>query len=290
VQALAEYNDGVRYLMTVIDTFTRYAFVRMLSDKSGPTVLAAFKHVLNEAKEKPHILVLDRGTEFTNKNFVKFCNQNNIKIYTPDTSIHAAYIERFNRSLKLLLYKYLSEFETYRFINKVDKDGTKTSVLSQLVSTYNNRKHRMIQTTPSNAENDPSIHINMRLVAAKNYEKIKPKKQTFKIGDLVRIAMIKNKFSRSFKPQSQHEIFRIIGVRTNLKIPLYVLENYHSNETIQGRFYASQLTKVNSDIFRIEKVLKTKKSNGITQHLVKWKGYDDSYNSWVNDSDIVQQF
>ncbi len=61
MQQKSQYNDGVKYLLTVIDTFTRFAFVRMLKDKTAETVLKAFKHILEEAGDKPVIIVMDRG-------------------------------------------------------------------------------------------------------------------------------------------------------------------------------------------------------------------------------------
>ncbi len=188
IQELAPFNDNIRYLLAVIDTFTRYAWVRLLKDKRGDTVLQAFKSILQSAGGNPRTIVTDRGTEFFNKQFQAFCEQNNIKLYTPDSSIHAAYIERFNRSLQSLIYKYMSENETHRFIDKTNPDGTLTNVFHNLMQTYNNRKHRMIGTSPFIAENDPSVHLDMRLRMSKYYENIKKKNKTLNIGDTVRIA------------------------------------------------------------------------------------------------------
>ncbi len=138
MQQLAPFNDGKNYLLAVIDTFTRYAFVRALKDKTGVNVLHEFKSIVDEAVDKPLIITMDRGTEFSNQLFKNYCIQNQIRCYNPDTSIHAAFIERFNRSLQALIYKYMTENETRRYID----------VLPKLVQTYNNRNHRMIGTTP----------------------------------------------------------------------------------------------------------------------------------------------
>lgn len=58
---LEKYNDNVKYLLTVIDTFTRFAWIRMLKDKMADTVLNAFKSIINEAGSKPLHIVMDRG-------------------------------------------------------------------------------------------------------------------------------------------------------------------------------------------------------------------------------------
>jgi transposase InsO family protein len=290
IQALAPYNDGIRYLLTVIDTFTRFAWARLLKDKRGETVLEAFKSVLESAKDKPRIIVCDRGTEFHNVKFKKFCADNNIFLYTPDSSIHAAYVERFNRTLQSLIYKYMTENETHRFIDKVSKDGVLTNVFAQLMQTYNNRKHRMIGTSPCIAETNPEVHLSMREKLGKYYEKIKPKKRIFNIGDTVRIAKQKGKFSRGYQEQSNLEIFKIYEIREKSKIPMYLLESYDGNEKIKGAFYDFELTKVNQTEFRVEKVLKSRKRGDVTEHYVKWKGFNDSYNSWITADDVTKQF
>jgi transposase InsO family protein len=290
IQELAQFNDGIRYLLTVIDTFTRFAWARLLKDKRGETVLEAFKSILQNAKDKPRIIVCDRGTEFHNQKFKKFCADNEIFLYTPDSSIHAAFIERFNRTLQSLIYKYMTENETHRFIDKISKDGVLTNIFAQLMHTYNNRKHRMIGTTPCIAENDPEVHLSMRMKLAKYYDSIKPKKRTFSIGDTVRIAKQKGKFSRGYKEQSNQEIFRIYEIREKSKIPMYLLETYDSSEKIKGAFYDFELTKMNNTDFRVEKVIKSRKRGNITENLVKWKGFNDTYNSWIQSEDVTKQF
>ena len=277
---LAEHNEGVKYLLTVIDTFTRYAWVRMLKDKTGDTVLNAFKSILEEAKEPPIHIIMDRGTEFNNANFSKFCLEKNIKLDNPDSSIHAAFVERFNRTIQQLIYRYLSENETKRF----------AGVLSQLLETYNNRNHRMIGTTPHIAENDPSTHLEIRMKTLNYHNKVKVKPIVFKIGDTVRIFKLKNKFSRGYTEQMQEEIFKVKHIKTNNKIPMYTLETYNGDETLKGNFYSYELVKITADIFRVEKVLKKRKNVGLTQFFVKWKGFKDIYNSWINSEDIQRDF
>jgi transposase InsO family protein len=290
VQALAEFNDGVRYLLTVIDTFTRFAWARLLNDKRGETVLEAFKSILKSACDKPKSISCDRGTEFQNEKFKAFCIQNEIVLYTPDSSIHGAYIERFNQSLQKLTYKYMTENETHRFIDKVDKDGNLTNVFAKLMQTYNNRKHRMIGETPQNAETYPEVHLDMRLKLSKYYEKIKHKKRVFNVGDTVQVSKQKGKFSRGYQEQSSQEIFKIYEIKEKSKIPMYLLKTYDGSENIKGAFYAFELTKVKDDVFRVEKVLKSRKRGNVVQHFVKWKGFNDSYNSWINSQDVTQQF
>jgi transposase InsO family protein len=290
IEALAPFNDNVKYILTAIDTFTRFAFVRLLKDKTGPSVLKAFQSILTEAVDPPKMLVIDRGTEFFNKEFLAFCKQKSIEVYPPDSFIHAAYIERFNRTFQSLLYKYLTENETNRYIDKTQPDGTVVDVVNALLASYNNRKHRMIGITPQMAETNPDLHLDMRLRMTKYYETIKKKPKKFEIGTLVRIAKIPGKFSRGYQQRAVDEVFRIRDVKLNKKIPMFVLENYHGNEVIKGNFYSFELTRVNSDIFRIEKVIRSRRKNGRLEHYVKWQGYDETYNSWIDADAITQVF
>lgn len=291
IQQLAKYNDGASYLLTCIDTFTRKAFVRILTTKHASVVLEGFKSILREAGEKPKILVMDRGTEFTNKQFTEFCENNDIEIKTPYSSIHAAFIERFNRTLQSLIYKYMTENETNRFLNVRDKSGNHVPVLSKLLETYNNRKHRMTGYTPEEAESNEDTHLPIRIRMSKYYDKVKSKPVKFKVGDEVRVAKQKGKFSRGYNETSNQEIFRVYKVSTKLKIPMYTLETYDGKDILNGAFYDFEITKVTGDVFRIDKVLKTRKTrDGKTQHYVKWKGFNDTYNSWIDSDNIVKKF
>lgn len=280
IQGLAKYNDDVKYLLNVIDTFTRYAFVRPLKNKTAPIVLDAFQSILKEAGEKPYMLVMDKGTEFNNKQFENFCLKNNILLKNPLTQTHAAFIERFNRTLQQLIYKFMSEKETYRFIDS----------LQNLVKSYNNRVHRIIQTTPKIAETNENAQLNIRLLHSKQQEKIKRINPKLKLNTYVRIAKQKTKFSRGYEEQTQKEIFRIYKISENKKIPLYFLESYDRSEKLKGGFYFFELTPVETDIFRIEKVIRKRKYRGKNQIFVKWIGYDNSYNQWIDEVDVEEEF
>ena len=280
VQEFSKQNDGNNFLLNVIDTFTRYAFVRPLQDKSANTVLKAFISILKEAVEKPYMIVMDKGTEFQNEKFNNFCNQQNIKLVNPQSQTHAAYIERFNRTLQQLIYKYMTENETNRYVD----------VLQNLVKSYNNRIHRMIQTTPFIAETNQDVALNIRLLNSKRIAKFKKVKQKFKINDYVRIAKQKTKFSRGYDEQTSREIFRIYKIDLNKHIPLYYLESYDKSEKLKGGFYSFELTLVDTEVFRIEKVLRRRRYRGKNQIFVKWKGFNDNYNSWIDEDNVEQEF
>lgn len=290
VQSLSQYNDGINYLLTCIDTWSRYAFVRLLPSKHSPIVLDAFRSILEEAVDPPKTLVCDRGSEFTSAVFQNFCSANKILFTPSDTSVHAAFIERFNRTLQRIVYAYMTNNETNRYISKKSPDGDEIQLMPLFLKTYNNRVHRMIGVTPFQAETKPELHIEIQKRQNKYHEKIKTTKPKFAIGDEVRIAKIKGKFSRGYNEQASQEIFKIAEIKTNLKIPLYVLSNYRGDEIIKGSFYPFELVKVMGNVYRVDKVIKRRKYKGRNQLFVKWKGFDDSYNSWIDASEVENVF
>ena len=268
---LAEWNDGVKYLLTVIDCFTRYAFVRPLKEKNSQSVLRGFQDIIESLNEKPKIIVCDKGNEFINRNFKDYCRNINSKLITPKSNVHAAYVERFNRTIQNLIYRFLTEYSTNRYIDQLDN----------LVNSYNSRFHRMINMSPYEAETNPHAELYINNMISKRDQRMKRKQPTLNIGDLVRIAKQKDKFTRGYKPQSQIEIFRIRDISVKKKIPLYYLSTYDNDENIEGGFYRFEITPTNIDTFRIERIIRRRTYRGERQIFVKWLGYDDRYNQWI---------
>lgn len=283
IQSLSRWNDGVKYLLSAIDTFTRKAIVKPCKDKKAGTVLKAFKSILQQFGQYPVTLVADRGAELRNREFISFCKLNKINFFHNFTSVHAAYVERFNRTFQNLIYKYLAEFERKRYIDKLD----------DFLDSYNNRYHRMINMSPNEAELE-SNHINVAMAMGKYWSsrsmKIGKITTIYQKGQLVRIALQKTVFHRGYNDQSNYEVFSIYNIKKNLGKPMYFLETFDKKEKIIGGFYEHELTAVNSDIFRVEKVLKTRKRKNIVEHFVKWKGYGDDHNSWIKATDVTKLF
>ncbi len=273
---LSKHNDNIKYFLTVIDCFTRYAFVRPLQDKKGNNVLTAFKDILAEAKEKPLMIVCDKGTEFTNKLFNEYCTNQNIKVVLPESNTHASYIERFNRTFQNLIRKFCTEYETHRYIDHVQ----------DIVKTYNLRKHRMIGMSPFEAEKNPHAALVINNIISRQEMGIKKKMPDLNVGAYVRIAKSKNKFSRGYEQQTQNEVFKIKSISQNKRKPLYYLTDYNGKEDIKGGFYSFELTPVNINSFRIEKILKRKKRDGKNYVFVKWLGYNDEHNQWIEENDL----
>ena len=112
MQSLSNYNDGVKCLLTCIDTFSKCAWVRPKKNKSGKRVTEAFKSILNE--EIPIMLQNDKGTEYKNAQFQSMLKEYDIRFYISENDdIKAAIVERFNRTLKTRMYRYFTTFKEF---------------------------------------------------------------------------------------------------------------------------------------------------------------------------------
>ena len=268
MQKFAKLNKGYRYLLTCIDIFSKFSWVIPLKDKKGITIKNALEKIFN--KRKPKFLWTDKGTEFYNKQVQDLLNENNIKLYSTNNSeIKSAVVERFNRTFKNMMYKKFTENNNTIFYN----------ILDELVNNYNNKYHSTIKMSPI----EGSKKINEKKIKnIYNFEKTK-KLGKFKIGDRVRISLEKNIFEKGYETNWTQEIFVIYDIKYS-NVPYYYLKDLN-NEKLQGTFYEQELQKTKQDdLYTIEKILKTNED----RILVKWRGYDNSFNSWINKNNVTK--
>ena len=165
--------------------------------------------------------------------------------------------ERFIRTLKNKIYKYMTTISKNVYIDKLD----------DIVNEYNNTYHKTIKIKPVDVKDNTCI----------DFEKEVSNKDTkFKIGDHVRISKYKNIFAKGYTPNWSEEVFVIKKVKDTVPWT-YVINDLNGNEII-GTFYEKELQKTNQKEFRIEKILR-KKGNKL---YVKWKGYHNSFNSRID--------
>ena len=98
-------NRGYRYVLVTIDNFSKYGWTIPLKNKNAQTIKDSFKIILISSKRKPNLIESDRGKEFYNNIFQDFLNENNIKLYSRNTSLSAVFAEGFNRTIRDLLTK-----------------------------------------------------------------------------------------------------------------------------------------------------------------------------------------
>ena len=267
MQKFSKINKGYRYLLTCIDIFSKYAFAIPLKDKKGITIKNALQKIFN--KRKPKFLWTDNGKEFYNNQVNDLLEKNNIKLYSTNNSeIKSSVIERFNRTFKNMMYKKFTENNNTIFYNIIDK----------LVNEYNNKYHRTIKMTP--VEASKKINEN-KIKQIYNFEKTN-KIAKFKIGDHVRISLNKNIFEKSYETNWTEEIFVIYDIKYS-NVPYYYLKDLN-DEKLDGTFYEQELQKTNLTLYVIEKIIKIKND----KLFVKWRGYKNSFNSWIDKKDVIK--
>ena len=277
MRSLADYNDGRTFILTCIDCFSKHGWAEALIDKTGAEILAALKRIFKNGR-KPKRLQTDKGSEFINSKVQRFLRDKNIDFFTTNSEMKASIVERYNRTLKGRMYKYFTAENTNRYID----------ALPSLVKGYNHSFHRSIKMKPINVDLHDQVAIRQNLYGT--HKKLKkrhsaPKKYKYMIGDLVRISKARRVFRKGYLPSWTPEIF-IIYDRVDFAQPFYYLRDYNG-ENLKGGFYAHELQLVREqEEYHIEKVIKTKVQAGKKLHLVKWKGWGEQFNSWIEPAQI----
>ena len=240
----------------------------LLNLKKISDIKPCFEKIFKQ--RKPKYIWSDQESTFFSKEMSKFFENNNVKIYHTYSSLKAVIVERFNRSLReLMMKKFVKSNNTVWY-----------NILPKLIKTYNNRYHRTIKMKPIDVNKSNEKHIKNTVY---NYD-ITNKKPKYKINDLVRISLKRRELFD--KPTGNikwsEELFKIYKINES-NVITYQLKDMN-DEIIKGIFYEKelQLTKNTTGEYIIEKILKTKGN----QMYVKWRGYSNNFNSWINKYDI----
>ena len=213
---------------------------------------------------KPNKIWVDKGSEFYNAYFKKWLRDNNIVMYSTHNEGKSVVAERFIRTLKSKIYKYMTAISKNVYIDKLD----------DIVDEYNNTYHTTIKMKPIEFKDNTYINTS---------KKINNKDPKFKVGDHVRISKYKNLFAKGYMPNWSEEVFIIKKIKNT--VPWTYVINDLNGEEIIGTFYEKELQKTNQEEFRIEKVIRRKGD----KLYVKWEGYDNSFNSCIDKVSLVQR-
>ena len=220
MQLLSRYNKGIRFLLCVIDIFSKYALVVSLKGKKGISIVEAFQSILKQSNRKPNKIWVDKGSEFYNAYFKKWLRDNNIVMYSTHNEAKSVVAERFIRTLKSKIYKYMNSISKNVYIDK----------LGDIVNEYNNTYHTTIKMKPIDVKDGTYINTD---------KKINNKYPKFKIGDHVRISKYKNIFAKGYTPNWSEEVFVIKKVKNT--VPWTYVINDLNGEEIIGTFYEKEL-------------------------------------------------
>ena len=223
MQSLSRKNKGIKYLLCVIDLYSKYAFVIPLKDKKGISILNAFDKLIKQYNRKPNKIWVYQGGEFYNNIFKKWLSDNDIIMYSTYNEGKSVVAERFIRTLKSKLYKHMTAIGKNVYYD----------VLDYVVNKYNNTKHSTIKMKPTDVRDN-----NNKRVYIDEHNK---KRSRFKVGDRVRISKFKNIFAKGYTPNWSKEIF--IVDKINDTVPYtYNLKDLNDGEII-GNFYDQELQK-----------------------------------------------
>ena len=217
---------------------------------------------MNESDRKPNEIWVDKGSQFYNNSFRKWLKDNDIEMYSINNEGKSVVAKIFIRTLKNKICKCMTSISKNEYNDEID----------DIVDEYNNTYYRTIKMKPIDVKDDTYI----------DFEKeVNDKDPKCKVGDRVRISKYKNIFAKGYTPNWSEEGFVIKKVKN--KVPWTYLINDLNGEKIIGTFYEKELQKTNQEEFRIEKVIKRKGD----KLYVKWKGYDNSFNSWIDKKDLA---
>ena len=187
MQLISKYNKGIRYLLCVIDLFSRYSWVIPLKNKKRESIAEGFEKRLDDSGNAKHSnrktnkIWVDHGSEFYNNKFKNFLKENDIQMYSTLKEGKSVVAERFIKTLKNKIYKHMTTIGKNVYID----------VLDDIVKKYNNTVHSSIKMKPKDVTDIKYVEYS---------EETNKKDPKFKIGDHVRISKYKNIFAKDYTP------------------------------------------------------------------------------------------
>ena len=225
MQMLSKWNKGIKYLLMVIDVFSKYGWIKPPKDKKTETVSKAFDEMFKSSKRLPKMLWTDKGSEFISKHFKEFLKTKGIKLYHTENEEKSSVDERWNKTMKNRMWKMFTVNNNTVYWDKIDK----------LVNDYNNARHSSIKMTPveaSKKKNESKVWNNLH----GDLIYLKPGKPKFSIGDRVRISKYKRQvFDKGYTPNWTEEIFVIDKVLPTKPVTYSIVDLM--GEAIEGSFY-----------------------------------------------------
>jgi len=227
----AKQNKNYQYLLTVIDTFSKKAYVEPIKRKTGLDVTSAFADILKKSDVKPKFFACDMGKEFFNKTFESFLKNNDIKMFSVHSDKKACVVERFNQTLMQRLQKFFDHSKSRRYID----------VLQDIVSSYNNSRHRTIGIPPNSVNKYNEMDVWMK-TNHDLYSRKWKKTTDIKAGSFVRVKLPKSTFQKGYSASYSNEIYTVDKVLDTKPTTFKLIDK--DGDSMLGSFYINELSPV----------------------------------------------
>lgn len=314
-----ESNSGYSYILIAVDTFSRYCWAEMVKNKGSNEMFRAFTSIFDKTDKLPLFLRSDNGLEFSNSKVQKLFEEKGIKHYFASTETKANYAEILIKNIKKRLFQFFQKNNSYGY-----EDALQTIVKSYNQTYHESIGRAPADVTPENSQQvwdyqyvthssgyKRALREALKMSARgsrtgrardeKNKKKKnkqrekkewkKPKEKAFKyaVGQTVRVAYFTRKpFDRSYDEQFTGEVFTVREHTRHEGIPIYRLDDY-AGEPVKGHFYEGELTAFTFNpnaLFKIEKVIRTRVKEGVSESLVKYQSWPKRYNEWIPTASI----
>lgn len=276
IQKHSRMNDGFRFILTVIDVFTKFAFAIPIKDKSSKSVSVAFASLFK--RYHPQNIQTDEGKEFINKEVQSIFKTNRCHWFpAKNEQIKCAVVERFQRTLMTRVQKYITAGNP-KFIDKLD----------DFISAYNNSFHRSIKMTPIEACSASTQQVFLNLYGFDDERALLrnvKKKPILRIDDSVRIGEQKNRFKKGYAQNFTDQVYTVSHAIQGTKTPVYSLRD-EKGQAIKGNFYGNELQKIsNPHTYRIN-ILDEKGRGRNKRYFVRYINFPESSNEWISASSV----
>lgn len=228
----ARQNHGYKYILVVIDCFSRKNWVRPMKSTTAEETAKCLDEIIGSMPYKPTQFASDKGNEFNSKHpaiYKTLILKYGLIMYTLKHPIKAGIAERFIRTLKTRIERYFTEKNTVKWID----------ILPKLSDDINNSYHRTIGMAPNEVSFENRREIFQRLYGSS----APPIECKFKLGDRVRIPIIKDVFDKGYTPNWSEEIYTVVDKRSDGQVCYYELKS-DTGEILEKRFYEQELNLV----------------------------------------------
>ena len=228
------------------------------------------------------------GKEFLGAAFVSLLEEYNISFQAATGYNKLAIGERMNYTLQVMIYRFLGNNETERYID----------VLPDLIKSYNSRPHRTLRGLTPDFADKPENEILIRGIIRERLANIprssRDDRNLLKKGQIVRIKKLTPRISaegRGYMPKYRRAYYVIDRVDLRMPRPMYHLYDMDSEEKVLGGFYLNELSVIGSNnVWKVDKILKTRGKAPNREYFVKWSNFSDKHNSWISERDITESY